>query len=223
MNASQVLLWGLPLMFVTACTGCTGMFAPEAVAPAPASAGQPTFAGAAAPAGLAAPTPMAAGVRVNGRALSGAELAALGADPSRVPAGDYWYDARSGLWGLVGDGARGQITPGLALGSLDPAVSRGTTGVMINGREITSTELALVQSVAGPVARGRYFLEADGRAGPEGGVAVVNLFRGAAGAGQASYFGHTGVEGSGGGYYDPATGESFYSFHDASGKLYSTQ
>ncbi|MBX7078079.1 MAG: hypothetical protein K1X88_02760 [Nannocystaceae bacterium] len=214
MNVSSVLLWGLPLALVTACTGCAQLFAP------PTAASTPTA--GAVPGPLGASTPAPAGVRVNGRALAPAELVAMGADPSAVPAGDYWYDARSGLWGLVGDGARGQIVPGLALGAMDPAVSRGNTGVLINGREITGVELAMVQRVAGAVAPGRYFLEADGRAGPEGGVAVVNLFGAAAGR-QASYFGHSGAQGSGGGFYDPATGDSYYSFRDASGNSYSTQ
>lgn len=244
MNGSSPALLGLASLLLAACTGCSssllgvlddGLRSPFGPEPTPPST--PTAAPVASDDRWAAfdaepsmqlaeaPSSAASVVRVNGRVLGADDLARLGAAPGSVPAGEYWYDARSGLWGVVGDGARGQVAAGLSLGRVDAKVSRGNTGVLINGREITATELALVQRVTGPIARGRYFLNADGAAGPEGGAAVVNLFRGANGGAsgrQASYFGHSGIDSNGGGFYDPATGDSYYSFTDSSGKSYST-
>ena len=107
-----------------------------------------------------------AGVVVNGVA---AQL------PGVMP-GQYWYDARSGLWGRPGGPAEGVFTPGLQLGALRSDASAGNTGVFINGRQLPAGELATLSSWVGPVAPGRYFLDANGDAGAEGGPAVVNLY-----------------------------------------------
>jgi hypothetical protein len=161
------------------------------------------------------PAATAAVVRVNGVALTAQQLAALGA----IPAGDYWYDARCGLWGRVGGGALGVIAPNLPLAPMPPGVSGTGTHVFVNGREVTAGEVAyLARAVGASIVPGRYFLDAAGNAGVEGGSAVVNLHQRAR---QASYIAATGGN-RGGGFYDPATGDHYFSFTDPSGKTYSS-
>lgn len=182
-------------------------------APASAPAASPATAASTADA-----TP--SGVTVNGKALTHQDLLALGAQPDGVPPGEYWYDARAGLWGHVGGGAQGQILPGLPLPPVTAGASKGDTAVVINGREITRAELALVQqATGGPVSPGRYFLEANGDAGLEGGPVLVNLFPKQQ-QNKATYFAQDNTNSKGGGFYDPATGDHYYSFTDASGKIY---
>jgi hypothetical protein len=166
-------------------------------------------------------SPQGQGVRINGVDLSAQRIVELGGRPEQIPAGDYWYDGTSGLWGIVGSGARGVIAAGLPLGAMPEGVSgRGMTGVFVNGREITLDEAAyLARLVGGQVAPGRYFLDGSGNAGQEGGPVVINLFQKAR---QATYMGSSGTNGSSGGYYDPSTGESYFSFRDSSGKSYET-
>lgn len=95
--------------------------------------------------------------------------------PGVVP-GQYWYDARSGLWGRLGGPAEGVFTPGLQLGRLRADASAGTTNVFVNGRQLPAGELATLSSWVGSVAPGRYFLDATGDMGVEGGLALVNLY-----------------------------------------------
>jgi hypothetical protein len=57
-------------------------------------------------------------------------------------AGDFWYDARSGLWGVKGREAFGILRPGHNFGTLAQTASAGTTGVFINGRQITWRKLS---------------------------------------------------------------------------------
>ncbi len=116
-------------------------------------------------------------VYINRSRLSSATLAQLEpAGAPRIPDGRYWYDALSGAWGLEGGFTRGFVPAGLRLGGPLPAdISGGGTGVFINGRELPPTDLAALQQLTGPVAPGRYWLDAEGNAGPEGGPALVNL------------------------------------------------
>jgi hypothetical protein len=146
--------------------------------------------------------PGAAAVRVvvNGVPLSRAGLQILhqlGLSP--LP-GSYWYDRRSGAAGLLGQGTGGFLPPGLPLGGrLRANASHGTSGVFVNGRELTAGEDAFLQGMLGvPVVPGRYFLDAGGNAGPEGGPAVVNLVqlaqqRGVGHTGPLSQFDLTGI------------------------------
>jgi len=96
---------------------------------------------------------------------------------ARVPDGRYWYDQMSGAWGMEGGPTAGFTIAGLPVGGPLPAdISRGNTGVFINGRRLPLVDLnGLQQLVGGPVQPGRYWVDGQGFAGLEGGPALVNL------------------------------------------------
>jgi hypothetical protein len=94
----------------------------------------------------------------------------------RVASGAYWYDRVSGAWGMSGGPTMGLVLPGLPLGGpLRADASRGTTFVWVNGRRLPVTDLRALERITGPVRPGRYWLDAWGNAGYEGGPAIVNL------------------------------------------------
>jgi hypothetical protein len=116
-------------------------------------------------------------VVVNGKALGAADLArvrelyGLG-----IPPGDYWYDRVLGAWGVRGSQTLGFIAPGLELGGeLQADASGGGTGIFVNGRELHAYDVLALQQITGPIMPGRYFITAEGLAGPEGGPALWNL------------------------------------------------
>lgn len=117
-------------------------------------------------------------VIVNGRSLSEDEIAEIermyGVPPKP---GRYWYDARSGLYGVIGHPAYGFMNPGHGFGTLPAGSSRGDSGVFINGREIPHAEWLLwSQMVGSPILPGRYWFDASGNAGLEGNpLPLVNL------------------------------------------------
>jgi hypothetical protein len=83
------------------------------------------------------------GVYVNGQLVTAEQiqvaLQTMGIQPgaATIPPGRYWYDSKSGLWGMEGGPTVGQIFPELELGGpLQPNASGGGTGVFINGREL---------------------------------------------------------------------------------------
>lgn len=95
---------------------------------------------------------------------------------SKIPDGRYWYDRMSGGWGMEGGPTLGFTLAGLDLGGPLPAdISRGTTGVFINGRQLPTQDLQALQRLVGPLAMGRYWVDGQGYAGAEGGPALVNL------------------------------------------------
>jgi hypothetical protein len=97
----------------------------------------------------------------------------------RLRPGRYWYDARSGLAGVEGQGASALLPAGLPLdGPLQANASRGSTRIFLNGRELVTAELNYLETLIGArVPAGRYWLDHLGNAGPEGGPAQVNLLR----------------------------------------------
>lgn len=119
------------------------------------------------------------GVVINGRTLTMAELAELQATyKTKAKKGKYWYDTKSGLYGKIGWGAAGFMLPGHDFGPLAANASKGMTGIFINGRNVTFGEVQILSQLAGvPIARGRYWLDANGNAGREGNRSpVINLF-----------------------------------------------
>lgn len=121
--------------------------------------------------GLAcAGTAAAQDVLINGRTLSESQLRDMTALYGVRPRpGNYWYDARSGLYGAVGFPAYGTMYPGHDFGQLSRQASSGDTGVLINGREIALAEYAVWSNLLGtPIAPGSYWLDALGNVGYEG-------------------------------------------------------
>jgi hypothetical protein len=94
-----------------------------------------------------------------------------------IARGRYWYDPVSGAWGREGGPIAGQIFPHLRLGGpLRADASRGTSQVFVNGRELAMVEVHGLQRACNtPVYRGRYWVDAQGRGGIEGGPPIFNL------------------------------------------------
>ena len=89
--------------------------------------------------------------------------------------GRYWYDPHSGLCGAEGYGAFGQTFPNLRIGGkLQSDASNGDTGVWVNGCQLHRTDVAYLQQCT-PVIPGRYWLDARGNGGVEGGPIQWNL------------------------------------------------
>jgi hypothetical protein len=107
------------------------------------------------------------GVVINGREITpiqARQFAAIYHNPP-VP-GRYWYDSRSGAWGYEGRQTGGFLYPGHDYGPLAANASNGDTGVFINGREITYTEVMALKNLFGVVYRGHFWI--DGRTGNVG-------------------------------------------------------
>ena len=163
----------LLLQVTAACSRET----PEARAtavPAVLPAAEPAAAGNPAPA--AAP-PKSRHVVVNDQAIPDQQLAELENHfRLQIVDGRYWYDRVSGAAGPVGGPTLAFILPGLELGGpWSPDASAGNTGVYINGRELPQYDLIALTRLVGFVQPGRYFLDATGNAGFEGGPPIINL------------------------------------------------
>lgn len=126
-------------------------------------------------------------VFVNNVALSQEQIAGY---QIMVPAGRYWYDPQSGLWGAEGGPSLGYIAPSLPLGGPLKADASGTgSGVFINGREIHGIEvMRLMEFFGGPIQQGRYWLGADGVGGVEGQPASFSLAPQDSGQGSGKVF-----------------------------------
>lgn len=151
-------------------------------------------------------------VIVNGRALDRQQLALLEQIYNVIPRpGNYWYDARSGLYGVVGYPAWGFMLPGHDLGRLQSDASNGATGVFINGRQLPQSEWVVWSQMLGYLIQpGRYWLDSNGNAGYEGNPApAVNLYQAAR---QNAYSGGVGAGGSSG-----TGGDNFWSSRFSAG------
>jgi hypothetical protein len=133
---------------------------------------------------------------INGTALTGQQKAefrrAYGVPPL---AGDFWYDTRSGLWGVKGREAFGLIRPGHGYGTLAATASAGTTGVFINGRQINVAEALYLRNLLGSVIPGRWWLDGttgyfgvEGTAIPTGNLFAVVRAAQARSGGDVSYY-----------------------------------
>jgi hypothetical protein len=96
---------------------------------------------------------------------------------ARIQPGSYWYDKATGGWGLEGGPLAGFTLPGLDIGGkLRADASKGNTKVFINGRELHVIDVVgLQQWLGSPVYPGRYWVDAQGKFGFEGGPALGNL------------------------------------------------
>jgi hypothetical protein len=118
-------------------------------------------------------------VVVNGVRLRDSEVAELErmAGVKRAPLrdGTYWYDPVSGAWGARGGPTLGFRRAGLKVGgSLRASASNGHTGVFVNGRELHRLDVLALERL-GQVRLGRYWLDALGNFGREGGRTLGNL------------------------------------------------
>jgi hypothetical protein len=123
-------------------------------------------------------------IEVNGAPLDVAgrrALAQLEALIGTVPPGRYWYDAASGGAGVWGGPASAYLGPGLKLGGRLPAEASGggsgrLTGVFVNGRELHPIDVEGLRRTLGQVQAGRWWWDAAGNVGPEGGPMVFNFY-----------------------------------------------
>ncbi|MFN8570781.1 MAG: hypothetical protein U0132_01915 [Gemmatimonadaceae bacterium] len=109
-----------------------------------------------------------------------------------MPDGSYWYDAMSGAAGPWGGPAAVLLLPGLPLGgSLPPTASGGgsgrLTGVFVNGRELHPDDVRALTALLGQVWPGRWWVNARGDFGTEGGPMMGNLRQAAAARGGSSW------------------------------------
>lgn len=119
------------------------------------------------------------GVAINNSILTKEQIAELAKTYGVKPLpGTYWYDERSGLYGVVGYPAFGFMLPGHHFGALRQDASLGNTGAFVNGRELPLTEYTIWSQMVGSwIQPGRYWLDAQGNAGYEGNpTPVINLF-----------------------------------------------
>lgn len=120
---------------------------------------------------------------VNGWVFNGTELGfmdraklSMALKGQVLPGGCYWYDTVSGLIGHEGGPAVGALVPGLGLGGpLRADASHGDTGVFINGREVTPLEVQYLKNGRIAIRKGRYWLNAQGIGGKEGGAAEFRI------------------------------------------------
>ena len=96
--------------------------------------------------------------------------------PAPVPDGAYWYDQVAGLWGVQGGPTMGQLPAGLNLGGeLQSNASGGGSNVYINGRALHQQEIAYLYQLFGTVIPGRFWMNAQGIGGMEGGPAMFSI------------------------------------------------
>jgi membrane-associated protease RseP (regulator of RpoE activity) len=119
------------------------------------------------------------GIFINGREISPQQVQQLRMTYGYVaPPGQYWYDPRSGLYGVMGYEAAGFMQPGHDFGPLPANASNGNTGVFINGRQINMAEAMFCQRLFGAVYQGRWWLDGrTGNLGAEGNpMPVANVY-----------------------------------------------
>ena len=118
-------------------------------------------------------------VYVNGEKLSSETIVALERQYGiKMLNGNYYYDKISGFWGLVGGPTLGITIPGLPIGGpLQADAANGNTSVFFNGMELHWQDVLNLKQLTGYVLPGRYWLDAYGNAGYEGGPALVNLWQ----------------------------------------------
>jgi hypothetical protein len=122
-------------------------------------------------------------ITFNGRALTPEQQSRLDRLErqynARIPDGAYWYDNRSGAAGRWGGPGIAILQPGLELGGPMPAnCSGGRTGTFINGRELHPADIAVLSQLSpnGQVLPGRFWVNANGDFGFEGGPRIYNLY-----------------------------------------------
>lgn len=169
------------------------------------------------PSPVGVPHMQTGGVIINRVPLEPARRAALEQQyATRLPDGRFWYDRRSGAWGMEGGPTLGFVAAEMDLpGPMPQDISGGGTGIVINGREIHPQDQMALMSVLGTTIPGSYWLDAQGNLGIQGGGVIVNLAQ----AAQRSGAGGSGglVSGAGGTVGTDGSGGVLFYQHNASG------
>lgn len=136
-------------------------------------------------------------VIINGERISDAVIEHLQRKyRTPVPDGNFWYDRVCGAWGMVGGPTAGFMYAGEKLGGpLQADASHGHTGVFINGRQLHAMDVLALRRIYPFVLQGRWWMDAWGNWGHEGGPIVDNIWAAASRAGAVS------SGGSGGGQH----------------------
>ena len=102
--------------------------------------------------------------------------------------GNYWYDRRSGAFGLKDGPCTGIGMAGIQIGgNLTPAASGGGTGVCINGRVLHPADVSALQTFT-VVLPGRYWMDMYGNFGYENSAFILgNLYQLCKNSRQSSY------------------------------------
>lgn len=131
------------------------------------------------PAGFSDQPAQERSIYVNGEKLSNATIAALEQQYRiKMQNGNYYYDKISGFWGLIGGPTLGVTVPGLPIGGPLPSdAAHGESNIFINGMELHWQDVQNIKNLVGYTLPGRYWLDAYGNVGYEGGPAVVNLWQ----------------------------------------------
>lgn len=116
-------------------------------------------------------------VVVNGEKLNPQQIRQLISAGISVAPGRYWYDHLSGLWGYEKGPTMGQLTPGLPAAPMPENISTEGMGtqVFINGRQLHPKECQYLFALYGRVIPGRYWMNAQGVGGFEGGPPFFNI------------------------------------------------
>ncbi|HUS29081.1 MAG TPA: hypothetical protein VMZ53_11240 [Kofleriaceae bacterium] len=131
------------------------------------------------------PVTAARRITINGMPASARDLQTIEALERqwgiRAQDGDYWYDNTTGATGLWGGPMVSLLPAGLALGGPMPAHASGggngaLTGVFVNGRELHPYDVTRLQQLVGQVYQGRWWVDAQGNFGQEGGAMLGNLY-----------------------------------------------
>ena len=159
-------------------------------------------------------------VRINGIDLSTDDIQALEKRyKTTLPEGRFWYDKISGAWGIENGPTIGFVMSGLEVsGPMPPNISGTGTNIFINGREIHPQDQLALHALLGVTYPGRYWLDASGNLGIEGGAVLVNLAaaanqQSASKSGLTSGMGGTvGVDGSGGVLFYNKSGSGYQTY-----------
>ncbi|CAF2147033.1 unnamed protein product [Brassica napus] len=112
-------------------------------------------------------------IAVNGKGLDEEELYMLQTcpnPPKKLKPGEYWYDKVAGYWGKVGEKPCQIISPHMNIGgNIKKEASNGDSGIFINNREITKSELTMLKMV-GVQCEGKphFWVNSDGSYQEEG-------------------------------------------------------
>jgi hypothetical protein len=162
-------------------------------------------------------------VFINGRALDRQEMSRLEAVERRygvrLPNGRFWYDNVSGAIGLWKGPVAGFALAGLNLGpKMPPDCSTGGTGVFVNGRELHPLDVMALRRFM-LVLPGRWWVDAYGNGGAEGGPATFNIVALARQAGSRSSSGSAWSRrlDAGGGSLNVGGDGNFFNFMDSNG------